>query len=334
MTLKRFFKNHSLRIIPVILLAFILISWGVYGHEHINRAAVLSLPAPMQSFFFNHIDFITVESSVPDVRKYTINDNAEKPRHFIDLENYGPLDELPATLEEAQKKYDADFLQKNGILPWYIEEMMKKLTRAFKEKNKTEILFLAADLGHYIGDANMPLHTSVNYNGQLTGQVGIHAFWESQLPEMFGDQYNYYSGPAVYIKDIHRKVWDIIRHTHTLADTLLLADKELRQQFKGDIYAKDSTGNVLKNKYHQPVFSAEYARQYHEKLNGMVEKQLRSSIRETASFWYTAWVNAGKPDLSGLDPVEQTERNKAELKKELNLYKEGKLTDIKSRREF
>ena len=326
---------NRLKIFAFILLTPILFSWGPYGHEHINHAAVLSLPAPLQTFFYNHIDFITQESSVPDLRKYTLNDDAEKPRHFIDLENFGAPENLPSSLSEAKKKYDEKFLQQNGILPWYIEDMMEKLTIAFKGKRKTEILFLAADLGHYIGDAHMPLHTSANHDGQLTNQKGLHAFWESQLTELFGDKYNYYMSEAVYINDIPKETWRIIKTTHLLVDTILLADRELKQQFQVDsIYLKDASGQIIKNKFYAPVHSVGYSQQYNQKLNGMIEKQMRSAILATTNFWYTAWVNAGKPDLSDLDPINQTERNKKRLKGELKLYKQGKIIDVKSEKEF
>jgi len=330
------FLNSKLAIIAsFMLLTPVLISWGVFGHEHINRAAVLALPAPLQVFFYNHIDFITQESSVPDLRKYTLNDKAENPRHFIDLENFGPVDSLPVSLAEAKKKYDDKFLQQNGILPWYIKEMMDKLTKAFKEKRKTEILFLAADLGHYLGDATMPLHTSVNHDGQLTNQKGIHAFWESQMAEMFGNNFNYNSDEAIYIKDINAEIWSMLNHTHSLVDTLLLADKELKQSFPADdIYKKDSQGNIIKNKFNAPIRSAAFCQQYNLKLNGMIEKQMLLAIKATSSFWYTAWINAGKPDLSDLDPAEQTARNSKNLRKELKLFKQGKLADVKSESEF
>jgi len=333
---KDFLQNTGrLKFFTLILLVPILLSWGPFGHERINRAAVLALPAPLQAFFYNHIDFITQESSVPDLRKYTLNDNAEKPRHFIDLENFGASDSLPATLAEAKKKYDDKFLQQNGILPWYIGEMMDKLTKAFKEKRKTEILFLAADLGHYLGDAHMPLHTSANHDGQLSNQKGIHGFWESQLPEMFGDKYNLFIGDAVYINDIPKETWRIINETHLLVDTLLLADKELKQQFPAEkIYLNDASGNPLKSKFNVPVHSEEYALKYNQKLNGMVEKQMRLAAIATTNFWYTAWVNAGKPDLADLDPVDQTKRNKSNLQRELKLFKQGKVADIKSDKEF
>lgn len=316
-------------------LAITLISWGTFGHEHINRSAVFALPVPLQSFFYNHIDFITQESTVPDLRKYTLNDKAENPRHFIDLENFGVTDSLPLTLAEAKKKYDDKFLQSNGILPWYIEEMMAKLTKAFKEKNKTEILFIAADLGHYIGDANMPLHTSANYDGQLTNQKGIHALWESRLPELYGENYNYRVNEAKYIIDIHKEVWRIIMRSHQLVDSVLMIDQTLRSKnTEAMMYTQDGSGKSMKNKYGALIFSDTYAKQFHVALNGMVERQMENSIEATANLWYTAWVNAGKPDLSSLDSPDLTKLNRKLLSKELKLWQEGKLFGIESEKEF
>ena len=165
-------------------------AWGVWGHEHINRAAIFALPEEMRFFFYNHADFITQEATVPDLRKYTMGDKTEGPRHYIDIEDYkiGPIDSFPRTMKEAKERFYEKDMQSNGILPWHIQEMMEKLTAAFRNNRRNEILFLAGDLGHYIGDAHMPLHTSSNHDGQLTNQKGIHSFWESQLPEYFGDR--------------------------------------------------------------------------------------------------------------------------------------------------
>jgi len=333
--MKKIQTARKLKPFAFFLLAPLLLSWGPVGHEPINRAAVLALPAPVQSFFYNHIDFITQESTVPDLRKYLLNDPWEKPRHFIDLENFPAYDSLPATLAEAKKKYSTEFLQQNGILPWFLQDRMEKLTKAFKARNKMEILFLAADLGHYVGDAHMPLHTSANYDGQLTNQTGIHAFFESQLPEMFIEKYNFQISEAVYIQDLPSEIRRIILATHLLVDTLLLAERELNQHYPAEqVYLMDASGSILKNKFNSPVHSAAYAQQYHQKLKGMVEKQLRLAMSATSNFWYTAWVNAGKPDLSTLDPVEQTSRNKPHLKKELKMFKKGKLLDIQCEKEF
>jgi len=314
------------------------LAWGAWGHQHINRAAVLALPEEIRPFFYNHIDFMTEEAVVPDLRKYAIGDKAEFPRHYIDLESFDKqsiVASLPQTMAEAKKQYPDSFLNKNGILPWYIQEVMEKLTKAFKAKRKTDILFLAADLGHYIGDAHMPLHTALNHDGQLTGQKGIHAFWEGQLPEMFGEKYNLYIGEARYIADIRKETWQMIDSTHGLVEQLLAADRELAAALPKDkVYQLDSAGNIAVNMFGDKIHSREYAIKYHEKLQGMVEHQLRAAIAETASYWYTAWVNAGKPDLSGLDPEELTKRNRPAMERDLHHWKEGKVDMFNPSREF
>lgn len=332
---QKFFKS-AFKTIAVLALCEILVSWGAWGHQHINHAAVFALPTPMKSFFYNHIDFITEESVVPDIRKYTINDKAEFARHYIDVESFDSnVDNIPQTWKEITAKYDSSFLQKNGILPWYIQDMMAKLTTAFKNKQKTEILFIASDLGHYLGDANMPLHTALNHDGQFTNQKGIHAFWESQLPELFGDNYNFKVDSAKYISDIKAETWRIIKASHNLEEQLLSTEKKLSANFAANkIYELDSAGKIVKNRYGQPVHTIEYAEAYHKALNGMVEKQVREAIQDIANFWYTAWVNAGKPDLRNIDPASLTRKNRNEYKKDERLYNKGKISCLKINNEF
>ncbi|TPG45425.1 zinc dependent phospholipase C family protein [Flavobacterium pectinovorum] len=307
-------------------IGFLTLSWGIVGHERINKAAVMALPQSIQVFFYNHIDFITQEASVPDIRKYALNYKDENPRHYFDMENFGSADSFPKTLEEAKNKYDAKFLNENGILPWYIEEMMVKLTKAFKDKNRAEILFLAADLGHYIGDAHMPLHTSANHDGQLSDQKGIHSLWESRLPELFAKNYRLNVPQAIYYEDVHKATWDMINDTHSLAASLLAIDKKLRTSTpENKVFVVDAEGKVVKTKYNTAKFSDEYAAKLNKDLNGMVESQMRKAIAATASFWYTAWVNAGKPDLSKLDSFELTQRNNQALKDDQKLFQQGYL---------
>jgi hypothetical protein len=86
--------------------------------------------------------------------------------------------------------------------------------------------------------------------------------------------------------------------THSLVE-LLAADKGLRTALAvNQIFVTDADGNVVKNKYNGVKYSNEYAGKFHTALNGMVESQMKKAVTATASFWYTAWVNAGKPDLS------------------------------------
>ncbi|WP_394777129.1 zinc dependent phospholipase C family protein [Flavobacterium sp.] len=329
--MKNFKMKPRLIALFVLAIGFLTLSWGIVGHERINKAAVMALPQSIQVFFYNHIDFITQEASVPDIRKYALNYKDENPRHYFDMENFGAVDSIPQSMEAAKKKYDAKFLNDNGILPWYIEDMMVKLTKAFKDKNRAEILFLAADLGHYVGDAHMPLHTSANHDGQLSDQKGIHSLWESKLPELFAKNYKLNVPQAVYYEDVHKEIWNMINNTHSLAQPLLDIDKKLRTSTpENQVYKMDADGKVLKSKYNTAVFSDEYAKKLHQQLNGMVESQMRKAITATASFWYTAWVNAGKPDLSDLDAPAVTQRNYQALKDDQKMFQQGDLFGMRN----
>ena len=325
-------KTVTFLVLTLLLLADFhsLFGWGSWGHKHINRAAVFALPAPMRLFYYNHIDFITEGAVVPDLRRGLLDDKNEAPRHFIDVEDFGgiPIKEFPKTPQQAYGEYDKSFLNKVGYLPWYIQTMTGKLTKAFEQKNKSDILFLSAELGHYVADAHMPLHTASNYNGQLTGQKGVHALWESEIPELFGNAYNFKTGPAVYLPDITKATWKIIADSHSLEDSLLDDEKRVRERFpKDEMYKKDAQGHLVLF-YNQPVFSDAYAKAFNDEMHGMVEKQLWLSIQDVANYWYTAWVNAGKPDLISLDDQHLTRQNQKNYRMEFKAWEKGKLLNL------
>lgn len=66
----------------------------------------------------------------------------------------------------------------------------------------------------------------------------------------------------------------------------------------------------------------------------MVEKQMQLAIIASTNFWYTAWVNAGKPDLNDLDSPLLISRNKKNYKKDMQLWKKGRLLGFKTENEF
>ena len=316
------------------IFVLVLAGWGSWGHKHISHAAIFALPITMKPFFFNHIDFITEESVVPDVRKATMSDKTEGHKHYIDIEGFPvtQIDSFPKTYAEAKAKFGEKLLDEQGILPWHIADMMEKLTKAFQNKDKSQILFLSGDLAHYIADANMPLHTSSNHDGQLTDQKGIHSFWESRIPELFGDKYNFKVPTATYLPNVSAATWAIIKNSHALVEPLLQTDKATKATFdQNKMYKKEANGTLILNKYKQKIQSNEYATAFHNALNGMVEKQMQHSIADVANFWYTAWVNGGKPNLDQLDAQSLTKSNKNRLKKETKLIeKKGHLFGLES----
>jgi hypothetical protein len=188
-------------------------------------------------------------------------------------------------------------LSEHGILPWHLQRMQRDLTEAFRQRAPQRILRLCADLGHYLGDAHVPLHTTSNYNGQQTGQHGIHAFWESRLPELFADEsYDYFVGKPVYLAHTGDFFWRTVLDSHAGVDSVLAFERELRRTFAPD---RQNCPEWRNNRL-QVMPCREYAAAYQTLLDHMVERRLRAAIHAVASAWYTAWVDAGQPDLRGL----------------------------------
>lgn len=209
-------------------------SWGFFGHKKINRMAVFTLPEGMIGFYKQHIEYISEHAVDPDRRRYANADEA--PRHYIDIDHYGKyaFDSVPHWWKKAVAKYSEDTLQAYGIVPWHIEKMVYRLTEAFKDENLDLILHYSADLGHYIADSHVPLHTTENYNGQMTNQKGIHGFWESRIPEMKSEGYDYWVGKAKYIDKPIEKAWATIKASHAAVDSVLTFEAQLNAKYSPD----------------------------------------------------------------------------------------------------
>lgn len=280
--------------------------WGFYAHSLINQQAVYSLPPELIGFYKPNIQFITEKAVNPDRRRYAVAGEAEK--HYIDLDHYGDsaLFILPKYWMEAIKMYPENSLRANGIGPWSAYLTMISLTKAFEAKNSQAILRLSADLGHYIGDLNVPLHTTKNYNGQLTGQEGIHGFWESRIPELMARDYSLWVGKAEYVEKPQLALWEAVENAHSQVDSVLRIERELSASFPEDQKFSYEERNGLTVR----VYSRDFTEAYAQALDNQIERQMKRSIKMIADFWYTAWINAGQPDLQGLSGESQGEDEK------------------------
>ena len=294
--------------------------WGFFSHQKINRLAVFTLPAEMMGFYKKHIQYITEAATYPDRRRYAVPDEA--PRHFIDAEDYGDSTwtRLPKYWNAAVLQFGEDSLMAHGILPWHINRMFNQLKYSFLLGDPEKILRNSAELGHYVSDAHVPLHTSHNYNGQMTGQNGIHAFWESRLPELFFGRYDFYVGKASYISDPQQAAWEVVWHAHTLVDSVLKVEKTLTETSIAKFNFETKGKQTIK------VYSFEFSQRYHERLSGMVERQFRASIKMTADLWYTAWVDAGQPDLKRLIDYQPTPEELKKKEEEIKKWNEKTFT--------
>jgi hypothetical protein len=366
--------------------------WGFFAHKRINRLAVLTLPPQMMAFFKPNIDYITDHAVDPDMRRYA--SKHEAPRHYIDLDNYGPpFDGLPRQRLEAMqyfteiwvvknagdtvqlfgnqrpvaetllpdyKRYfntqvlprlyadeetlDADslatFLDRHGMptdfqsaffvdrmsehgnLPWNLQRMQRDLTEAFRRRDSKRILRLCSDIGHYIGDAHVPLHTTSNYNGQKTGQHGIHGFWEGRIPELFADEnYDYFVGKPEYVANPTDWFWGMVFASNSMVDSVLTIERALRISFPPDRQSCPDMRNGRAVLAPCRDFSAAYS----TALNNMVERRMRAAIHAVSSAWYTAWVDAGQPDLSRMDMPMLTEEERKEEEALQKTFNDGKI---------
>lgn len=271
--------------------------WGFFAHKKINYYAVFLLPPEMLVLYKPYIDFLSDHAVDPDKRRYAMAE--EGPRHYIDIDHYGtyPYDSLPRQWNAAVARYTEDSLQQHGVVPWWLQTMQYRLTEAFKEKDQVKILRLSSEIGHYMADAHVPLHACSNHNGQLSGQLGIHGFWESRVPELLADrEWDFFIGKAAYISRPGDFAWARVLESAAAADSVLRFEKLLSNRFPTDQkYAYEERNGVIVRQY-----STAYTLAYNQMLNGMVERRMRQAIFAVASCWYTAWVNAGQPDLRQL----------------------------------
>ncbi len=193
-----------------------------------------------------------------------------------------------------------DVFSSYGILPYHLGVQQYRLTEAFQARDVEKIMRLASDMGHYIGDAHVPLHTTENYNGQMTGQEGIHAFWESRLPELYAEKdYDFFVGQADYIEDKNEFFWGIVEDSHSHLAKVLEVELRLRSEYAQDkqYCYEERLGATVR------LECEGYAEEYHKQLNGMVEDRMRASVKAVADCWYTAWVDAGQPYFEGVNVV-------------------------------
>lgn len=254
--------------------------WGDKGHKLISKKSVLFLPASMKSFV-KWGSYLEEHAPDPDLRKRV--DKSEAPKHFIDIDFYKEF--LSGNMVEDEDsliaKYGKEEVTKQGLLPWATLETLENLTKAFKDKDKNSALKYAADLGHYVADGHQPMHTVMNYNGQLTNQKGVHARYEitmvddhlKELDESFDPQ------PVKRIKNPRSFIFNYIEDANSVCNVLMDADNFAFDQ------AKKRTGGKY---YNLMWFRTKY----------ITEIQFNNAAKDFAALLYTAWVNGGKPSFS------------------------------------
>lgn len=275
-------KNRILILLLILFPFTAILPWGSKAHKLINKKAVEILPSDMSQFkvFENYLEEHAVDA---DNRKKV--DKSEPPKHYIDIDFYKEF--LEGHMIEDEKKLIAEYgdsvITRTGLLPWATEQTFNNLVQAFKEKNRDKMLIYASDLGHYIADGHQPMHTIMNYNGQLTGQKGIHYRYEvTMVDSNLNELQNVADACQVkYVKDIQPFIFGYISDANSVCDIL----------FDADNFAFKMCGSRE---------SPEYYRLMWFKTGYITKYQIAKSEEDVASLIYTAWVDAGKPDISSM----------------------------------
>jgi hypothetical protein len=312
-----------IKFVALISILLICSSWGFLIHRTLHQIAIYCLPDSLQKFYFVNMREIVKTSVDPDLRQK--DDPSEKTKHFIDLD--GPVFKnkpLPDNWELAVKKFTEAKLRQEGTLPWEIVKTKNKLTEAFRNKDKAQILLYSADLGHYIGDAFVPLHTTMNYDGQLTNQAGLHGLWETECPQLSLEKYYLSQNKkAVYIKNINKEIWKTLRDSEKLVKSVIKEETNVSVGFE----FKDKYRFQMRNEIEERKYTAKFIEAYNVKMAKQINERMIKSAEMISNFWYTAWVDAKKPDLSQI--IDFTEKDSENLANEILAWKSNSLIEKK-----
>lgn len=279
---KLFFSSFLL-----LSLSLILISWGATGHSKISESSSLSYNQQMQDFL-TWVNFLTSHASDADYRKST--DPTEGPKHYIDIDNYPTFStngSIPQTYDSVVTLYGSSFVIDNGILPWATERSFDSLRNCMQRHDFAKAQIFAADLGHYVADGHMPLHITKNYNGQLTGNTGIHSRYESTMINAYIGEIIYTGEDATEISNVNQYIFDYLYANYPYCDSVLAADN----------YAKSQSTNYSSSTYKNALW---------DKSKSFTIPLYQRASHAFAALIYTAWIQAGSPAIistSTTDPA-------------------------------
>ncbi len=268
--------RHRSLIIPLLVCSFLALGWGNVGHLFINTRAVNNLP-PSMSMFINAGTYFGQHASDADYRKGS--DPAEAPKHFIDIESYAAYAALTPNLDSLRAIYGAGAVTSIGILPWATVQTYDSLVASLKRGAFARAESIAADLGHYVGDGHQPMHVTVNYDGQLTNNKGIHSRYETAMINTYASKLSVTPVPSVYVRDRFSYVLAYLLVSNSLADSILEADDSAK--VVSGWYGTSDTP------------PAAYTSELWNRTRSLTQREMQGATVSLADLWYSSWVDAG-----------------------------------------
>jgi len=252
-------------------------AWGPNGHKLIVNQAIDTLPTDIRYFFEGNRSILL--QHVTDPLEAIEKTPSERHHHFLYLDKYGrfPFDSLPRNYKAAVSKYTKAKLEANGLLPWQVGVYSEKLTEAMKAGRWEEARLDAAILANYVAEAHDPFNTTENFDGRLTAQPGINERFGKTLIDKYSSFFPMRPNDAVYINDPTDRAFEACLSSHSWLETILLADRNARHG---------------ENSYNDDYFD-----RFYNQAAAILIRQLSDAATDVGSYWLTAWVNAGRPQL-------------------------------------
>ena len=255
------------------------LAWGPQAHRLVDDWAIGTLPPSLRNYFQGNRNFILKHANDPEV--WIKKDRYERMRHYIFLDKYGtfPYLDLPHSYKAAVKKYGLKHITHNGVLPWQVGEYSLKLTNDFRAHDWAKVKLDGAALAFYVADAHDPLHTTQNYDGQMTGQTGLGMRFGNELVERYSHFFMFRPDSAVKVNDPTEHAFQMVLEAHTWVDQIILAD----------LLALDNL----------PGYTDAYFDAFYSRVGSTAMREISQAAHDVGSYWYTAWLNAGRPELPG-----------------------------------
>jgi hypothetical protein len=252
-------------------------AWGRSGQRLVLNKAIDTLPPDVRSFFETNRAFLS--QHVTDPLDAITKAPAERHNHFILLDKYGrfPFETLPRSYKAAATKFGRAKLEANGLLPWQIGVYSEKLTEALKSGKWDEAKLDAAILANYVAEAHDPLNTTDNFDGHFSGQPGVNERFGTALIDRYSSFFPMRPNDAFLISDPTDRAFEACLSSHSWLETVLLADRNARSG--------------------ENSYTDEYYDRFYNQAAAILIRQLSDAATDVGSFWLTAWVNAGRPQL-------------------------------------
>ncbi|MBZ5643737.1 MAG: hypothetical protein LAO19_13325 [Acidobacteriia bacterium] len=253
-------------------------AWGANAERLVAGKAVDTLPPDIRGFFEANRDFFTRHVTDP-LDLLAKSPDAERRNHYLYLDRYGkfPFDALPQDYKAAVAKFSKSKLEASGVLPWQIGVYSQKLTAAMRNHDWEEARADAATLAAYVAQAHDPFHTTENFDGHLSNQTGVDARFGSNLIDRFSTFFPMRPNDASFLRDPTDHAFDDCMSAHASVESILLADRRAREGLSD--------------------FTDDYYARFYNLAGAILIRQLSDAASDVGSYWLTAWINAGRPQL-------------------------------------